>query len=403
MHLRWGILGLLFLSGCFYNSAWGQRKKAQQHYAERQTAAELAPERASWRSHREVRVRVYIDEAYRRAHPDAEATIGELLERANHVLHDALQVKLVVVDVRPFEASHQGQRLPEVLEQVAELDAGEDVHVVMALVGAAPQITESFHELGYATLLGKHLVLRDLHDSLEYEAFVKQLDELDKEQRMRLFRERRSHKQTTLLLHEFGHVAGAIHSTAPETFMQPAYDHREHSFTAGNLAMMRHGLALLLEEPSDRDVAATASALDQVLNTPAYNQWDKDARLQMLRQLTAMQTGPATTTQPDTHSTAGAAPSAPPTAAGAPGHRVLSTEAASTDGLSESDQAIYEQALSAFHAGELSAAFELAAPLADRNPESYSAQHLACELGMKGATSMQKMRAYCTRLAGPSQ
>ena len=384
---------LLLLAGClFYDSRWGDTERAQRNYAQRQTAADLEPEQTTWSRVAKVRIRVYTDAAYRRAHADAAVSASELIARANQTLAGTLKTKLEIVDVREFDVTSSGQNLKQVLEQVRTLDAGDDVDVVLAIVGASPQFTESFHELGYAAVLGHHMTLRDLHHDKEYEHFVKDLDELDEAERLRLFRNRRNHKQTAVLLHEFGHVLGAIHTTEASTLMQPAYDYTASHFAEPNLVLMRQGLSYLL---ADRDTANGAVVLEKLANLvkeAKYTFWVADERAEYAEDLEqALEENRKQSTSVVAQPTAEASTSSPP-------RSMLSSEVSEVADLDEADQKDYASAVEAFRGGATEAAWRLAAPLADRTKDSYATQHLACEVGMRGRMAMSMWRTYCTRV-----
>ena len=53
------------------------------------------------------------------------------------------------------------------------------VDFVLGLVGSLPRVEFSFHQLGMAGLLGKHLVVRAMNDDAEFKYIQHQLDELD--------------------------------------------------------------------------------------------------------------------------------------------------------------------------------------------------------------------------------
>ena len=83
---------------------------------------------------------------------------------------------------------------------------------VIGLIAPAQVSTPSFHERGIARVLGKHIVLRGVDDTVEQRALEKQLRGLRGEEREESQRQRIRHLFATLLLHEVGHALGAAHT-----------------------------------------------------------------------------------------------------------------------------------------------------------------------------------------------
>ena len=98
-------------------------------------------------------------------------------------------------------------------------------------------MTLSFHELGRARVLGRHVVLRTMDDVGELRA-LEGFDTLEPTERSRLYQQRKRHKETAVLLHELGHCLGALHTREPAELMHPQYTSDMQSFAPENLELM---------------------------------------------------------------------------------------------------------------------------------------------------------------------
>ena len=364
-----GVLAALSLTACFvgYDSSWGQAKAAQQRLAAASTPASLGATTAEpghGQPKHAYRVRLRPNAHYLAQTIDADRQLRELVEDANGVLEPGLGFELEVDTIRPW--SFDGDEHVDVaLSALAKDDSGEDVDVVIGLIGALPRPTESLHELGMAEMLGKHVVLRAASRLGEHDAFDRAMPDLNDEARDRVVRARRRHRAEAVLLHELGHALGALHEVDPASVMHPAYDERMHAFGDNAVLLMR----LALDEA---DRAATLRAQLEYLRaaTPAaLAAWVPGERDAEMARLEAMTTAPSVTT-----SSAPSAPAAVSDAVGDP----TPVEAPAELALADRDQ--FVRAMQAFRAGKVPAAYDLARPLFASYPASYAVQDLRCQL-----------------------
>jgi hypothetical protein len=351
-------LALAFGSGaCFlgYNSAWGQSKAAQKHLAADVTPGPIVAARGDGTAtaRHTYRVRFRPDGHYLAETVNPEQQIEQLVADANEVLRPAIGLELEVDALKPWGFDDDA-KLEPALSALRTDDPGTDVDVVVGLVGALPGPTDSLHQVGYADVLGKHLVLRAAGRLGERDDIDRAFYELSDEEKARVALARRRHRAEAVFLHEIGHVLGALHEVERDSLMRPAYDEKMSRF--GDDAVLLMGMAL--SEP-DRDAVVKAQ-LAYVRSAKAAP-WPTDERDQAVRVLEAMAAA---------HPAPGAFPSAnvPP---GAP---------ASSPDLRAEDGPIFAKASQRFAAGSIADAYALARPLFDRYPRSIAVQDLRCQL-----------------------
>jgi len=176
-----------------------------------------------------ARIRVWADDAYRAQNLHWQQTIEDQLEATNEVLAATFGVRLVA-DYRVWQRHAPGASLEESLDALAELDGGEDVLSVVGLTSSISLVSATFEQLGCASVGGRHMIIRGYADVEERKVFEAEFTELSAEERDLLYKSRRRHKATAVLLHELGHNLGAEHVPTEDTLMHEAYSERSSAF-----------------------------------------------------------------------------------------------------------------------------------------------------------------------------
>jgi hypothetical protein len=359
-------------AACFlgYDSSWGQAKAAQKRLAAQATPSAIAvTDDDSRRAHRRrsYRIRLRPDSQYLAQTVDPERQMGELVEDADRVLEASLGLHLEVETTKPWSLDGD-EHLEAALKALSRDDPGDDVDVVVGLIGALPRQTESLHELGYAEVLGKHLVVRAASRLGEHDAVDRALTELSDDERDRVVRARRRHRAEAVFLHELGHVLGALHEADVTSVMHPAYDEKMNAFGDGAVILMR----LALDE-TDRPAVVRAQ-LDYVRNAKT-TAWAPAERELAVTRLEAMN-GPAPAPAAGQDLSAPAALDGPPE-------------------LPPGDRDRLARAVQLFQAGAVPAAYALARPLFTTYPNALAVQDLRCQLATVRWLDKDALLAEC--------
>jgi predicted Zn-dependent protease len=180
---------------------------------------------------REFKIRAYADSDYQRQSLNWSEGIEAQIARANRVLETQFGVRLVLKEVKPWSRSGQANSIDGALAQLVALDPADDVDWVVGFVSSLEVFAATQEQLGRAEIPGHHLVLRGMFSLAEVEALNATLDRLSRQERDNVNRERRLHKQTVVLLHEWAHTLGAFHERSSQWIMSPAYDAHQISFS----------------------------------------------------------------------------------------------------------------------------------------------------------------------------
>ena len=193
--------------------------------------APLATE-GTWRGPiKDAKVRVYAADAYRAQNRNWRAAFDEGLEYANAVLGANFGVRLVA-DYREWNHHAPGNSLGDDLVALQELDDGEDTLAVVGLTSALGIVSGTFDQLGYASVPGRHMMLRGYADIEERKAFSSAFPDLPAEERENALEARRRHKITAVLLHELGHNLGVGHESTEDTLMNARYSEHAAAFSS---------------------------------------------------------------------------------------------------------------------------------------------------------------------------
>ena len=249
-----GLLFLFLLSALVWSTpAWAQWQK-NQYQLQKEAAAQVEPaplliERRGPRTAPTVlRVRFYADSEFRSTGGVRwQDRVRAQLQQINQLLEPAFAVRLEAESFRRWDRQGQSGALAPMLEQLERHDAGADVDWVVGLVAALPAVSMSFHDLGWATILGRHFVLRSMSSIVELDDFNRAFHALDRAQREALYSRRKAHKENAIFLHEWAHTLGALHVQDGNRVMSGGYSHRCHSFNASDAALLAAGLAARIQ------------------------------------------------------------------------------------------------------------------------------------------------------------
>jgi hypothetical protein len=321
-----------------------------------------------------LHVRFRPDEQYLSQNVDVPKQVRDLLENANGVLAPSVGVRLEMDRVEPW-SNQLDDKLEPALAALRREDSGEGVDLVVGLVGALPKETDSLHALGFAGLLGKHMVVRSAGMLGEREAIDAAFYRLSDEERARYAKLHRAHRALAIFLHELGHCLGALHERDPGSLMNARYSPKMTGFGPGSIALMRAALG----EP---DQAHVAQAQLAILKGAGSNDWAQDDREQMVVSLQQIvrPVGLAL-------GGGGTGASTAPISGGVP---AVPAE------LQGDDRARFVRALNSLNFGDVSGAYETAKPLFKAFPNVYGVQDLRCQLATVRWLEKSELQAECS-------
>jgi hypothetical protein len=385
--LRHGIAMVILgagLSACFlgYDSRWGETKRAQQRAAKASAPASITPsdDRSSRRSdadQRTYRIRARTTARFLAQTVDAPKQIADLLEDANRVLEPTLALHVELQRIQPWSADAD-EDVESALRQLQADDPGQDVDLVVGMIGALPRQTESLHELGMAPMLGKQLVVRAASRLGEQDHLDDAFNELSADERARMVRQRKRHRALAVFLHELGHTLGALHEQDPRSLMNPRYDTHMAGYGAGAVALMR----LALDEA---DRAAVVHAQLELLRGAKQVAWIPAERDQEIANLESMLARAEKSKVPM------ASPPSGPAAPSASAPALPEVPSAIQGG----DRDAFVHAQEMLRAGDVRGAYEAAKPLFVSYPNVYAVQDLRCQLALLRWLDKDGVAAEC--------
>lgn len=321
---------------------------------------------------KKAKVRVYADDEHRAQTVNWERKFSVMLRRANEVLGPTAGLELEIVETKAWPRTSASSDLEAMLAELEDLDPGGDVHFVVGVATALPEVTASMHQLGVARLLGKHLVVRGLNDTKEIEVLGAVLDNLSTENREKLWSIRRKHKETALFLHELGHLLGAIHTNEPGRLLHPTYDAKIVDFARANAKLMRIAAGFRTSAGPTGDRRAELEALRAYLAATTYAGWVKEDHLlldAMIQERLA--SGGATKTE----------------------------LGALSDAVRPADRKSYRDAMKLADRGRILEAWEKAEPLFEFYPDEPAIQVLRCRLASARKMAPAQVAALCEKAA----
>ena len=380
-------------SGCFfYDSSYGQQKKAQRHEAER-----LAPHKLErqgtpgsvLRAQRTLSLRIYATPTYQASIVDWQQQFQDQLDCANTILAPDFGVSLKMEDVKTFRPHASEDKLDPLLQELSELDAAKETDLVVGLVSAQPHFATSADELGRARMLGQHLVLRAMSDAHEYEAIQSAFSELPEEERRKLYRVRKRHKLCVTLLHEFAHNFGVPHERDPTSLMNSRYNTESKGFSDSSAAFLRMSLAARVPGQPVVVDAPLARSLAEVLRQSSQV-WEPQTRDSVLALLASVDSTPALAARPLPNPVASRPAPLAPTPA-------LVT--APIAGLDSAEQRTLELARAELSAGQLMSARAMSERLWAKYPNLPAVQELRCNVAMAIGGDAATLDAACAALS----
>ena len=360
-------------SGCFfYDSSWGQQKRAQKHEAARSTPQQLRSQslgRSTRVAERTLRLRMYATPGYAATVLDWQKQFDGLLACANSIFVPDFGASFAAVELKSFRPKASEDSLDGVLSELTAADSGQDVDWVIGLATAEPRFAVSADDLGVAPLLGKHIVMRAMSDPHEYEAIQNGLTELSESERLTLYQVRKHHKLCTVFLHEIAHTLGVPHELLATSLMSPRYNVTAHGFSDEAAEIMRASLGIRAATPNVFMDATLATDLNGWLADPNAG-WEAKSRDALLRELSAygghVSAGPAGVVQAPVPSSTTPSAASPATPA--------------VEGLTLDEQRSYARARAELSAGRAPNARALAAPLLVKHGNLPAIVSLRCDI-----------------------
>jgi hypothetical protein len=404
---RWAALSLaIALSGCFYDSRWGQATASQKRVAASLMPSQLRtdPHEAKLRRGDEamtpvstLRVRAYATPHYASALVDGEAQLLETLQNANPELAQDLSIRLELADYRVWASGTSDDDLSALLTSVAQEDPATDVDWVLVLASPRNMVALGPDELGVGSVLGRYLAIRAMSDAAEYDSIQRSFTKLSDDEKHKLYDATKRHKSATVLLHEIGHTLGMPHELDPHSLMSPRYDSQSSTYSTYAARIGRRALELRASTPGTVLHQQSAQAALNALHAAPEHTFEPKTAAEVERLFdwhlkarparTAVNGAPPGNVPPNLN----LAPApAPPSGAGAP--------AAATGSLAGGDRALFDQARQAQAAGHVAEARAIAQPLFERYASSYAVQELRCQLAMQAQLAMSEEQAECQPL-----
>ena len=228
---------------------------------------------------RVVRLRFYADDDYRTL-LSWQKRLRAQVERINAVSEPVFAVHFEVESIRDWNRSHRAMALDPILAELEALDPAREVSCVIGLVTPMRGVTTSVHQVGDASLLSRHFVLRGMDDEQEILALDREFTLLDPAERQSVYSQRKAHKEVVIFLHEWGHTLGLLHHEDPAVIMNPSYDPHQAAFSAFEQSQINLVLGRRFERPAEAhpELAALESFLT---DAPSDEGSDRD-RAQLL-------------------------------------------------------------------------------------------------------------------------
>jgi len=313
-----------------------------------------------------ARVRVYADSAYRTQNPGHTLEIQRLFGKVSRLLELTIGLRLEVTEVRDWKREG-GNDLQAALAELEYLDPAQDVDWVVGMVNALGQVSSELHQLGYARVLGRHVVLRGLNDAAEVLLLEEVLSSLGARQRQELYSRRKRHKEQVLVLHELAHTLGAMHVTDARDFLYPSYENTQAGFGKQNARLMRAAASARMAPDGRDDQREWRAVLDYLRQNP-WDGWNEDEKSQLMTELDS---------------------------------RVRDLQAGKQDALSEklrpADREHFRAAERLEAAGRAADAWEEVEPLIEYYPDEPGVHRLACRLAVAAGRDRSSIESRCAR------
>ncbi|MCP3137942.1 tetratricopeptide repeat protein [Pyxidicoccus xibeiensis] len=342
---------------------------------EREYAKQLAPKKLEASSAsasgpvRKLRVRVYVDSDYRDQVMRWRSSIVSQLQRASAVVRAPLGVVFELESTHQWERRSSEGALDDTLAELEALDPGEDVDLVIGLVSRLKVFSTSQDHLGLARMFGRHFVLREMGNPEEVRNIMAALTHLPAEERETLYHERKLHKETSVLLHEWAHTLGAFHVQDSAWMMYPHYATNQAAFPPQTLELLAVSLRHLPQ--GRRDAAARkawALELKEKLASIQGPDWDGPEKQEVIAWAERNAAGQLTPER-------GPAP------------------------LPPVDRQVVDEVLALDREGRFEVAAQRLEPVARRHPDHEEVQSTACYLAVRTAPKLPATRERCEAIA----
>ncbi|HEX4462805.1 MAG TPA: hypothetical protein VIA18_32755, partial [Polyangia bacterium] len=281
----------------------------QHDAARRMTPAQLrlGPPHATVLPARTIRVRILAAADYRRQTVEWQSRARRLVDHVNALCRAWPAVTFEIVDIRGWETESRERSMSALVDDLATVDPGDDVDLVVGLVAALPVFPGTIENLGMARYFSKHMVMRGLHDLTEYDVLHREFDTLSERERDALLAARKVHKEEVIFIHEWAHTLGLIHIRQPAGIMNPAYDSEQLGFDE----IEARFLEIALRHRSDdgpRWREGTAADLRALLAETTDPDWEPRDRQELVTRLSARAPAVATRAQEPARTIATKAP-----------------------------------------------------------------------------------------------
>lgn len=357
--LAWAV-GVAVLTACVkterdYQLEYAKQLAPKQSVEAPSTVVPRLPEQPP----RVFTVRAYVDLDYQAQVLHSNERVTALISAASARTKDALNLELKLVSIESWNRRSERTPMQGSLAALAREDAAADVDLVLGFVSSLEIFSESQELLGAASILGKHAVVRAMDNAPEHQAITRVFTRLDDRERETLYRERKLHKETSVLLHEWGHLLGAPHDLAGDSFLNPVYAVQRARFAPMTLHVLARALEL---RDAKADRRARARAIGELVATAPDVAWSLEDRARALANYERI----------------------------ARGEDALEVEA-----LSQRDRQLVADARRLEAKGQLADALALLEPLLARTPPVPPAHSLACQLAGMISLSAPRTRERC--------
>lgn len=387
-------------AGCFYyDSTWGQARTAQQNTAQQMSGAQLGskeggehrlPPRAAALQHQ--RIVAFATPQHAAEIVNWQARFREAVDRANQVLGPVLGLELEAVAGGSWRPEQDGEHLEPLLAELERTHGDVQAQWVVGLVGSLTRLEPAFHEIGVSRVHGKYMVIRAANDALEFDAIEHSFTELGTEERAALYRSRRAHQASAVLIHELGHCLGAVHVSTPTDLMHSIYDSSMSGLDDAVVRVLRISLEERGLPAEQRSPAHLAAALENAFAVePAP--WDPQEKAEMLAYLAQLHAAPAPARATASSVGTGALP------------LTLQPDLSKTGGaqlglaeLSEADRALYDLVVADKSAGRLDRAWAAGQPLFQGHSDVRPIAELRCQLAMDQKFDWSQTQQECAAL-----
>jgi len=178
-----------------------------------------------------LKIRIYAAADLRSANPDWQRRVLRLIERVNERCRPWPGLRFEIESVRSWTRDSSTDELGVLFTKLVIEEPGSEVDLVLGLLPARPGAAGSLDELGETTPLGRHILLRALHEPSEWDSVEGQLRPFWSEDR-EVMAKRRAHKEEVLFLHHFAHSLGLPHAYRGDAIMNPTYAEPRTGFDA---------------------------------------------------------------------------------------------------------------------------------------------------------------------------